>query len=196
MSNQPPPPPPGHDSASSDDQPWSPSEPSQPFEQASDLAGDHASPYQQDGPPPYQQGGQQQGAQQYAAQPGMAQGTLSESEEKTWSILAHLSAPIAALISAGTLNFVGPLLIWALYKDKSHRVRHAAAGAFNFNLSLWIFYAVLFLVSLLTLGVALLITIPLFLVVWVGSMVIHVMAAIKANNGEVYTYPMQIPVLK
>ncbi len=127
--------------------------------------------------------------------PGMAQGSMSESQEKTWSILAHLSAPIAALISAGMLNFIGPLIIWALYKDKSQRVRHAAAGAFNFNLSLWIFYAVLVVVSVVTLGVALLITIPLGIVVWIGSMIIHVLAAIKANNGEVYTYPMQIPVL-
>ena len=123
-------------------------------------------------------------------------GTLSESEEKTWSILAHLSAPIAALISAGMLNFLGPLLIWALYKDKSQRVRHASAGAFNFNLTLWIFYAVLVLLSVLTLLIGLIITIPLGILVWVVSMVIHVVAAIKASNGEVYTYPMQIPVLK
>jgi len=94
------------------------------------------------------------------------------------------------------LNFLGPLLIWALYKDKSQRVRHASAGAFNFNLTLWIFYAVLVLLSVLTLLIGLIITIPLGILVWVVSMVIHVVAAIKASNGEVYTYPMQIPVLK
>lgn len=172
MSNQPPPPPPGYDAASSDNQSWAPNESSGPSHH------------------------HQQGDQHDLGQPGAPVGTLSESEEKTWSILAHLSAPIAALISVGMLNFLGPLIIWVIYKDKSPRVRHAAAGAFNFNLSLWILYAVLVFASVLTLGIGLLITIPVGILVWIGSMVIHVMAAIKANNGEVYTYPMQIPVLK
>ena len=59
------------------------------------------------------------------------------SEERTWAILGHLSAIIAAVISAGWLSVVGPLVIWALYKDKSAFVRQAAAGAFNFNLAVW-----------------------------------------------------------
>lgn len=195
MSNQPPPPPPGYDVGASAQEPWPSSEPAQP--PAEPPAFEQGQQQHQQGPPPHQQGPPyQQAGQQYAGDPGMAQGTMSESEEKTWSILAHLSAPLAALLSVGMLNFVGPLIIWALYKDKSQRVRHASAGAFNFNLSLWIFYAILVLLSVLTLGVGLLITIPLGVVVWIASIVIHVMAAIKASNGEVYTYPMQIPVLK
>ncbi|MGB3828159.1 MAG: DUF4870 domain-containing protein [Ornithinimicrobium sp.] len=138
----------------------------------------------------------QSGTAQYAA-PAAGSGTrLSESEEKTWSILAHLSAPVAALVSVGMLNFVGPLIIWAIYKDRSQRVRHAAAGAFNFNLSLWILYAVLVVASILSLGLLLIVTIPIGIVVWIASMVLHIMAAIKASNGEVYTYPAQLPVLK
>ena len=146
----------------------------------------------------------QGGPPQYGSAPGQPQqgghvGTatpLGESEEKTWAILAHLSAPVAALISAGLLNFVGPLVIWALFKDRSQRVRHASAGAFNFNLTLWIAYAVLVVLSVISLGLLLIVTIPLGVVIWVVSMVLHVLAAIKASNGEVYTYPAQIPVLK
>lgn len=222
MSNQPPPPPPGDswdpNEQSQPNEPSQPSEQAQPFEPpqtdyAEQQQGygtpqyqsptqpstyDQGQPPYQGGAPQYQQGDQHygQGGQAYSGQPGTAQGTMTESEEKTWSILAHLSAPIAALVSVGMLNFVGPLIIWAIYKDRSPRVRHAAAGAFNFNLSLWIFYAVLVAVSLLTFFVALIVTIPVGIVVWVASMVIHVMAAIKANNGEIYNYPFQIPVLK
>lgn len=141
-----------------------------------------------------QQGAPQYAGQQYAGQPG---GTtmLSPSEEKTWTVLAHLAAPIAALVSVGLLNFVGPLVIWAIYKDRSAKVRHASAGAFNFNITLWIVYAVLVVASILSLGFLLLLTIPLGIAVWVLSMVLHIMAAVKASNGEVYTYPAQIKLL-
>ena len=50
------------------------------------------------------------------------------------AILAHLSAPIAALLSAGSLSLLGPLLVW-LWKKNDPYTRRAAAGAFNFNLT-------------------------------------------------------------
>jgi uncharacterized Tic20 family protein len=145
------------------------------------------------GTPPQHAGGHGPG---HAAAPAGGATALSDSEEKTWAILAHLSAPVAALLSAGLLNFVGPLVIWAIFKDRSAKVRHASAGAFNFNLTLWIVYAVLVVLSVVSLGLLLIITIPVGLVIWVVSMVLHVLAAVKASNGEVYTYPAQIPVLK
>jgi len=49
------------------------------------------------------------------------------------AIIAHLSAPIAALLSAGSLSLLGPLLVWLVKKDDPY-ARRAAAGAFNFNL--------------------------------------------------------------
>ncbi len=199
MSNQPPPPPPAPGGSSH------PNEPQEPDRNPAPPTQGYVGQPNQPGPDSYQGGQPQQqygaeqyqpGPQQYAGQPDNALGGLSDSEERTWSILAHLSAPVAALISAGMLNFLGPLIIWAIYKDKSQRVRHASAGAFNFNVSLWIVYAILLAVSILTLGVGLLVTIPVGIIVWIAAMIIHVMAAIKANNGIVYTYPMQIPILK
>ncbi|MGB5953329.1 MAG: DUF4870 domain-containing protein [Ornithinimicrobium sp.] len=138
----------------------------------------------------------QQSAPQYGGQPSGSGTPLNPSEEKTWTVLAHLSAPIAALVSVGMLNFVGPLVIWAIYKDRSAKVRHAAAGAFNFNLTLWIAYFALVVLGILTLGIGFLLALPLIFVIWVVSMVLHIMAAVKASSGEVYTYPAQIKVLK
>ena len=45
------------------------------------------------------------------------------------AILAHLAAVIAMVVSAGWLTFVGPLIVWFIYKDKSRFVRNAAAGS-------------------------------------------------------------------
>src|SRR3954467_14988023 len=55
------------------------------------------------------------------------------------AIFAHLSAPIAALLSAGSLSLLGPLLVWLVMKNAPY-ARKAAAGAFNFNLTFWLLY--------------------------------------------------------
>ena len=113
--------------------------------------------------------------------------------ERTASVLAHLSAVIAAIITAGWLSFVGPLVIWAIYKDRSAFVRQAAAGSFNFNLAVWaaiIVGWVMFFTVLL---------IPLAIIVWIVAVVaglwFHIRAAMAANRGESFRYPWSIPVL-
>ncbi|MEO7060921.1 MAG: DUF4870 domain-containing protein [Lapillicoccus sp.] len=115
-------------------------------------------------------------------------------EEKTASIFAHLSAIIAAIVTAGWLSFLGPLIIWAIYKDKSPLVRQAAAGAFNFNVGLWVMNIVawicLFTVILAPLAVI------LFVIANVGMVIWHVVAAIRASQGRAYNYPFQIKILR
>ena len=116
-----------------------------------------------------------------------------QNDEKTVAILTHLSGPIAAIVSVGWLGFVGPLIVWLVYKDKSPFLRGAAAGAFNFNVSLWLVNVIgwicVFTVILLPVGFI------LIAVYWVMLLVCHIMAAVRANHGEVYRYPMQIPIL-
>ncbi|GAA1894784.1 DUF4870 domain-containing protein [Lapillicoccus jejuensis] len=115
------------------------------------------------------------------------------SEERTASVLAHLSALIAAIVTAGWLSFVGPLVIWAIYKDRSPMVRQAAAGSFNFNLGLWVMNVVawicLFTVVLIPLAII------LFLIANVGMVVWHLLAAYRASQGRTYSYPFQIRIL-
>jgi uncharacterized protein len=118
---------------------------------------------------------------------------VTTSEERTWAILGHLAAIIAAVISAGWLSVVGPLVIWALYKDRSAFVRRAAAGAFNFNLAVWAAVLVGWIMFFTV------VLIPVALIVWlvavVAALVFHVKAALAANRGESYHYPWGITVL-
>lgn len=113
--------------------------------------------------------------------------------ERTASIAAHLSAIVAAIVTAGWLSFVGPLIIWAVYKNKSPLVRQAAAGAFNFNVGLWVMNIVawIFLITVILSPVAVI----LFIIANVGMIVWHVVAAIRASQGRAYHYPFQIKIL-
>lgn len=133
-------------------------------------------------PPPY---GQQVGHQQ-------APGTSGD--ERTMAVLAHLSAPIAAVLSVGWLSMVGPLVVWVIYKDRDPVVRQAAAGAFNFNLAFWLVYLVSWVLILTVVGAV--IGLPLLVVGFVVAAVCHVVGAVRASRGEPYHYPFQIPVLK
>ena len=115
------------------------------------------------------------------------------SDERTWAVLGHLAAIVAAVISVGWLSFVGPLLIWAVYKDRSAFVRKAAADSFNFNLAVWAAiiagWVMLFTVIL----------IPVAIIVWIVAVVaglwFHIRAAMAASRGVCLRYPWSIRVL-
>lgn len=160
----------------------------------------------QSGPPPQGgwQGQHQPGGWQGQQQPGGWQGQpvqsgppqgprLAEGDERTWMLLAHLSAPLAAIFSLGWLSFLGPLVVWMLRKEDSQAVRTASAGAFNFNLSFWLMNIVawicLFTVILIPLAII------IWVIVWPVAIYAHLRGAWLASRGEVYTYPFQIRVL-
>ncbi len=114
-------------------------------------------------------------------------------DDRLWAILAHLSAAIAWAVSAGWLNIVGPLVVYLLQKDKSAFVRNAAAGAFNFSLTMWITGIVGWILTFTVIGA--IVGIPLIIVSGLGSIILGIVGAVKSANDESYTYPMQLKVL-
>jgi uncharacterized Tic20 family protein len=109
---------------------------------------------------------------------------MTPEQERTWATLAHVIPLAAFILSAGTLGFVASLVIYLVYKDRGPFVRAAAANSLNLQI---------------TVGIALLVSIPLMLLI-VGFftfaaaslflIVIHIIAATKANAGEWYQPPL------
>lgn len=119
-------------------------------------------------------------------------GSIPSGGSRVAAILAHLSAPIAALLSAGTLSLLGPLLVWLVKKDDPY-ARRAAAGAFNFNLSFWVLYLLSWLLVATIIGAV--IGIPLLIVLFLVSAWCHIKGAVRAADDRTYDYPFQIRVL-
>lgn len=94
-------------------------------------------------------------------------------------------AMIAHLLGLLT-SFLGPLVIYLMRKDDSPYVRDQAAEALNFQITLMIAYFVSMFLAFLLIGFL------LFPLVWIGSLVFTVMAAVAANRGDRYRYPMNI----
>jgi uncharacterized protein len=114
-------------------------------------------------------------------------------EVRNWGLAAHLSAYLGAWL---LVAFVGPLTVWLLKRDDHPFIAHHAQEALNFNLSFLLYGVVGVIIAvpvgLLTLGIGL---IPLAIVglVLVGAWVIlPIVAAVKAANGEGYRYPLTI----
>jgi uncharacterized protein len=144
------------------------------------------------GPPPsqppsgWQAGPPQQYGQQYGQQPGSQ---LNPQEERTWAMLAHLSGLIAAFLFVG---FVGPLIVMLVQGNKSPFVRRHSVEALNFQLTLLLLTIAAGIVVVFTLGLAAIVIVPIGLLVAVGALILIVLAAVKANNGEEYRYPLTL----
>jgi uncharacterized protein len=126
------------------------------------------------------------------SQPQQFGASAPSESSRVAAILAHLSAPIAAVLSAGTLSLLGPLLVWLVKKDDPY-ARRAAAGAFNFNLSFWVLYLVSWLLVATIVGAV--IGIPLLVVLFLVSAWCHIKGAVRAGGNRNYDYPFQIRVL-
>lgn len=115
------------------------------------------------------------------------------SDERSMALIAHLSTLVAMVVSAGWLSFVGPLVVWLLYKDKSVFVRESAAGAFNFNVGMWVMSIVgwIFILTLIGIPIGLL----LLAISAVAQLVCHIIGAMRASKGELFRYPFQLRIL-
>jgi uncharacterized Tic20 family protein len=121
-------------------------------------------------------------------------------EERQWAMFAHLSALLGGFITAGWAGsigcFIGPLVIWLMKKETMPFVDDQAKEALNFNITVAIIFFVLFLMTLLTLGIGALLTVPLMILVGIAWLVLTIIAAIKANQGERYRYPLTLRLIK
>jgi uncharacterized Tic20 family protein len=133
-----------------------------------------------------------------AAPPPLA-GAPSD-EEKKWALFAHLSVLAGGLITWGWAasfgSFLGPLIIWLVKKDTMPFVADQAREALNFGITLTILCVALLMLTILSLGIGALLTVPLFLLIGVGALVLVIIAAIKANEGVAYRYPLTLRLVK
>jgi uncharacterized Tic20 family protein len=113
-------------------------------------------------------------------------GSMSPQDERTWSVLAHLSV-LAGLVG---LMPLGALVIWLVYKDRSPRVGFHALQALWYQVA-WLvilvvgWFVTLFL-SLILIG---LLFVPVMLLASLVPFVHGCYAAYRVSGGEDYRYP-------
>ncbi|MDQ3617568.1 MAG: DUF4870 domain-containing protein [Pseudomonadota bacterium] len=115
-------------------------------------------------------------------------------------MFAHLSALIGGIVTSGWAGsigcFIGPLIIWLLKKDTMRFVDDQGKEALNFNITVALIFLALLLFSVFTLGIGLLIAIPGWIIVGIAWLIFTIIAAIKANEGVAYRYPLTLRLIK
>lgn len=112
---------------------------------------------------------------------GSTPGTVS-------AVIAHAGGIVA--------GFLAPLVVY-LVTDRSDAFnRTEAAEALNFQLTLLLAWMVgivgAIIMAIATFGIALFAIVPLFFVVQIGATILMIVAAVTANRGEHYRYPINI----
>lgn len=114
---------------------------------------------------------------------------MSPEDERTWSMLSHLSV-LAALVG---LMPLGALLVWLVYKDRSPRVGFHALQALWYQVAWLVIFVVAglmgFFLTVITLGLAIFLVIPAGVLLGLVPIVHGCYAAYKVYSGEDYRYP-------
>jgi len=113
---------------------------------------------------------------------------MDPKQERMWGMLCHLAALVGYIMPFG--NMIGPLVIWLLKKQESPFIDAQGKEALNFQISVTIYAVVAFLLIVIVIGFPLLIGIALF------NLVMIIIAAVKTNSGESFSYPVCIRLIK
>ncbi len=105
--------------------------------------------------------------------------TPTDSDSRAWAVAAHLLPWIG-------LGFLGPLVIWLIKRDESPFVEEHAREALNFQISLLIYMIISGILVFVIIGIFLIFVVMIF------GIVVMIIAAVKAANGESYRYPLSI----
>jgi uncharacterized Tic20 family protein len=122
---------------------------------------------------------------------------MSDADRKNWAMAAHLSSLVGFV---GIPSLVGPLVVWLAKKDNDAYVAAHSLHALNFNISVLIYTIVgsmaLGLFGLITLGIGLLLAIPVVIIAFVVWVVLVIQGGLAASRGEQFRYPMTIDFVK
>jgi len=119
-------------------------------------------------------------------------------EERQWAMFAHLSALAGALLSSWIVGigvFIGPLVIWLIKRETMPFVDDQGKEALNFNITVAIAALALFLVTVFTLGIGIILTGPLFAVLGIVWLIFTIIAGVRANEGVRYRYPFALRLI-
>jgi uncharacterized Tic20 family protein len=123
-----------------------------------------------------------------AAQEAQTGGEVSK-DARQWAMFCHLLG-LAGIVVPVVGNIVGPLVMWQIKKDEYPFVDEQGKEALNFQISMSIYGIISAILILACIGAFLL---P---AVYIVNLVFLLIAAIKANNGHHYRYPLTIRFIK
>ena len=111
------------------------------------------------------------------------------SEEKNWGMFCHLAA-LVGFVGIPFGSIIGPLVVWLIKKDTMPFVNVNGKEALNFQISLAIYALCCIPLMFILVGFILLFAVLAL------DLVMIIIAAMKANKGIAFKYPLCIRLVK
>ena len=119
----------------------------------------------------------------------------TSSEERTWGLICHL-AGFAMYVLPTLGNIIGVIVAWLVFKDRSSFADDQGKEALNFQISTTIYAFAIGAFAVVTLGLGLLLAVPLWGALAIFHVIVMILAALEANKGVAYRYPLTIRFIK
>jgi hypothetical protein len=118
--------------------------------------------------------------------PGDAGGleALVPQADRQYAMLVHLSGFLSYLV--GPLALIVTLALWLARKEDSPFINDHGREAMNYSISMWLYAAIASMLTLILIGCFIL---PVLIVF---DIIIVIIAAVTANGGRYYRYPITI----
>jgi Uncharacterized protein conserved in bacteria len=114
----------------------------------------------------------------------------ASSEEKTWALVAHFGGAAGMFLFGAVFGWVAPLIAMLAKGNQSATVRAHAVNALNFQITWSIVAAVGWVLACIVIGF-----IPVLLAYAMG-IIFGIIAGLKANEGQIYSYPASLKLVK
>ena len=111
-----------------------------------------------------------------------------EQEIRQWAMFLHLSQLAGYILPL--LGLVVPIIIWQSKKDQFPILDVHGKNVINWIISELIYGAICFVLVFVVIGI------PLLGILGILAVVFPIIGGIRANNGEVWRYPLTIEIIK
>ena len=109
-------------------------------------------------------------------------------DEKMWATICHLAG--LAYYFGGFGGIIATVVVWLLKRNDSPVIDAHGKAAVNFQITMIILSMISFILAFVGIGIILLFALIILNLVFV------IIAAIKANNGELYRYPLSLKLIR
>jgi uncharacterized Tic20 family protein len=120
--------------------------------------------------------------------PGAPPPGYATSEEKTWALIAHFGGIL--------VGFIAPLVALLAKGNESPTVRAHAVEALNFQITWSVAAIITWILAVCTSWFTFGVLFILPFACWVVIIIFSILAGMKANEGQLYKYPVTVRLVK
>lgn len=111
-------------------------------------------------------------------------------DARQWAMFCHLAGLAGYVIPVILSGIIAPLIIWQIKKEEHPFIDENGKEAVNFQISIGIYTLISIPLCFICIGFLMLAAVAIL------DLVCLIIAAVKANNGEHYRYPLCIRFIK